>query len=245
MLFLTAFSVSALAQLPVISYSQSSRVYTVGTAVTGGTPVNTGVAVVASGQTATYNVTEVSTDAPPTAVAFNQPLGATIDKQGNIYVAEAGSHIIRKITPDGNVSLFAGSFYSGYADDQGPMATFYHPVGLATDSSGNLYVADEDNNVIRKITAAGLVSTFAGSTTQGDAVGDRLTGARFKFPCGIAVAASGNLPLSLKPIISGMNIVTGWPSIAASASIPPTPQPSTPKPLIIVVWLSVPTRVSG
>ena len=56
---------------------------------------------------------------------------------------------------------------------------------------------------------------------------------------------SPNEPVSLKPTTSGISIDTGWPSIAASASIPPTPQPSTPNPLIIVVWLSVPTQVSG
>jgi hypothetical protein len=56
---------------------------------------------------------------------------------------------------------------------------------------------------------------------------------------------SPSVPVSLKPTTSGMSIDTGWPSIAASASIPPTPQPSTPRPLTIVVWLSVPTQVSG
>ena len=61
----------------------------------------------------------------------------------------------------------------------------------------------------------------------------------------VAVDPSGSSPSSLKPITCGSSIEIGWPSIAASASIPPTPQPSTPRPLIIVVWESVPTRVSG
>ena len=61
----------------------------------------------------------------------------------------------------------------------------------------------------------------------------------------VAVAPVGMAPVSLKPTTRGMSIETGWPSIAASASIPPTPQPSTPRPLIIVVWLSVPTHESG
>ncbi len=61
----------------------------------------------------------------------------------------------------------------------------------------------------------------------------------------VAVAPSGMLPVSSKPTTFGTSIEIGWPSIAASASMPPTPQPSTPRPLIIVVWLSVPTRVSG
>ena len=61
----------------------------------------------------------------------------------------------------------------------------------------------------------------------------------------VAVAPSGSRPVSLKPTTSGITIEIGWPSIAASASMPPTPQPSTPRPLTMVVWLSVPTRVSG
>jgi hypothetical protein len=61
----------------------------------------------------------------------------------------------------------------------------------------------------------------------------------------VAVAPSGNLPCNLKPITSGVTMMIGWPSSAASASMPPTPQPTTPRPLIIVVCESVPTTVSG
>ena len=61
----------------------------------------------------------------------------------------------------------------------------------------------------------------------------------------VAVEPSGSAPVSRKPITSGINIAIGWPSMAASASIPPTPQPSTPMPLAMVVWLSVPNSVSG
>ena len=61
----------------------------------------------------------------------------------------------------------------------------------------------------------------------------------------VAVAPSGSLPVSLKPITSGISMAIGWPSMAASASMPPTPQPSTPRPFTMVVWLSVPYSVSG
>ncbi len=61
----------------------------------------------------------------------------------------------------------------------------------------------------------------------------------------MAVAPCGIEPESLKPTTRGMSMETGWPSIAASASMPPTPHPRTPRPLTIVVWLSVPTQVSG
>ena len=61
----------------------------------------------------------------------------------------------------------------------------------------------------------------------------------------MAVVPSVSLPVSLKPMTSGISIEIGWPSMAASASMPPTPQPSTARPLTMVVWLSVPTSVSG
>ena len=61
----------------------------------------------------------------------------------------------------------------------------------------------------------------------------------------VAVTPGLISPVSLKPTTRGINIETGWPSMAASASMPPTPQPSTPRPLTMVVWLSVPTQVSG
>ena len=61
----------------------------------------------------------------------------------------------------------------------------------------------------------------------------------------VAVVPSGSLPLSLKPTTRGISMLTGWPSMAASASMPPTPQPTTPRPLTMVVWESVPTQVSG
>jgi RHS repeat-associated protein len=124
------------------------------------------------------------------AASFSQPLGAVVDAQGNIYVADAGSHIIRKITPGGLVSNFAGyPNLSGYQD--GTTSMFYHPVGLAIGPDGYIYVADEDNNRIRKISPTGVVSTFAGSVS-GD-VNAQGTAAEFNYPTGVAFDAAGNL----------------------------------------------------
>ncbi len=61
----------------------------------------------------------------------------------------------------------------------------------------------------------------------------------------VAVTPAPGVPVSLTPTTRGMSMETGWPSMAASASMPPTPQPSTPRPLTMVVWESVPTQVSG
>src|SRR5439155_1103724 len=85
------------------------------------------------------------------------------DSSGNVYVVDYGNHTIRKITPAGVVTTLAGlAGNSGSADGTGSAARFNSPSGVATDSSGNVYVADILNSTIRKITPAGVVTTLAG-----------------------------------------------------------------------------------
>ena len=93
---------------------------------------------------------------------FSRPRGITIDASGNLYVADFGNNRIRKITPAGEVTTLAGSTY-GYTNGMGSAAEFNGPSGITIDASGNLYVTDEINNCIRKVTPEGLVTTFAGS----------------------------------------------------------------------------------
>ncbi|VDB00481.1 Alkaline phosphatase, partial [Olavius algarvensis spirochete endosymbiont] len=88
--------------------------------------------------------------------------GVAVDSSGSIYVADQGNHLIRKITPAEVVSTLAGTGTEGFANGPGTMAQFHYPLGVAVDSSGNVYVADIANHLIRKITPAGVVSTFAG-----------------------------------------------------------------------------------
>jgi serine/threonine-protein kinase len=87
-----------------------------------------------------------------TLASFNNPTGVAVDKAGNVYVADAGNNMIRKIDPSGAVSALAGSGQPGAANGIGALATFNHPTGVAVDASGNVYVADAGNNLIRKIT---------------------------------------------------------------------------------------------
>jgi len=130
-------------------------------------------------------------DGEGSSARFNYPHGIAIDATGNLYVADYGNNRIRKVTPAGEVSTLAGGGDSGFADGQGENARFDAPSGIAIDVTGNLYVADNNNNHIRKVTPKGEVSTLAGGR-RGFADGQG-SEARFRNPDGIVVDATGNL----------------------------------------------------
>ncbi|WP_136152987.1 T9SS type A sorting domain-containing protein [Flavobacterium sangjuense] len=130
-------------------------------------------------------------DGPVATAQFFSPLGVAVDAGGNLYVADGWNNKIRKITPAGIVSTLAGST-QGFSDGAGGSAQFYHPFGVATDTAGNVYVADTENNKIRKITPAGVVSTLAGSGTCGFLNGSGAT-AQFCSPTGVVTDATGNV----------------------------------------------------
>ena len=130
-------------------------------------------------------------DGAGSAARFNEPTGLAVDSAGNIFVADLGNNAIRKITPNGTVSTVAGGSW-GHADGTGAMAQFNSPYSLAVDSSDNLYVTDNGNCTIRKITPSGNVATLAGAGMPGSADGNGVS-ASFSFPAGIALDASGNL----------------------------------------------------
>ena len=132
------------------------------------------------------------TDGTGTLAEFKRPYGVVADASGNLYVSDSYNSRIRKIRSQGVVTMLAGSGTFGYADGPGAGAQFNHPKGLAVDEEGNVYVADESNHRIRKVSPAGEVSTVAGNGSAGFANGQG-TAAQFNAPYDVALDSRGNL----------------------------------------------------
>jgi sugar lactone lactonase YvrE len=126
------------------------------------------------------------------SVSFRGPNGIDIDREGNIFVADAGNHCIRKITPSGFVTTLAGSGSSGFNNGIGTSATFEFPNDVVVDNQGNVFVADAGNHCIRKITSEGLVTTYSGNGSGAfqDGIGPN---AYFNYPRSLAIDNTGNL----------------------------------------------------
>jgi uncharacterized protein (TIGR03437 family) len=126
------------------------------------------------------------------------PFAAAVDKSGNVYIADQFNNRIRKVTTSGTISTVAGNGTSGYTGD-GSAATsgeLSNPEGIAVDSSGNLYISDTSNCVIRKVTTSGTISTIAGNNSSGcgySGDGAAATAANIYHPSGIVVDAKGNI----------------------------------------------------
>ena len=134
-----------------------------------------------------------------TSATMRTPIDITFDRYGNMYIAEADNHLIRKIDAAGIISTIAGTGAAGFSGDGGAAtaAKFNYPTGVSCDSSGNLYVADQNNNRVRKITTAGIITTVAGTGTAGFS-GDAgaATAAMINRPTGVEVCFNGNLLIS-------------------------------------------------
>ena len=131
-----------------------------------------------------------------TSSEIYRPWGVAIDGNGNLYVADDYNVRVRKITPAGIISTFAGTGTSSYSGDGGPAtaATFNSIASIAVDAANNVYIADEGNHRIRKIATSGIVTTVAGNGTGGFAGdGSAATAASLNFPTGVALDAAGNI----------------------------------------------------
>jgi trimeric autotransporter adhesin len=164
---------------------------------------------------------------------FNNPQGIAVDSQGHIYVADTGNSLIRVITPDGNINLYAGNApYGvptfGWSGDGGPAngAQLHLPAGIAVDGAGNLYIADSANNAIREVSVGGgNISTIAGlGPTAPGFSGDlsAAVAANLNGPLDVAVDSSGNVYIAdtnnanIRLITASTGIIT---TIAGSTAI--------------------------
>jgi len=129
---------------------------------------------------------------PANAASFRKPMGLAFDKLGYMYVADNMNHKIRRISPTGVVSDFAGSGEGSFQDGYGISASFLNPSSVAVSESGMVYVADMGNNRIRTISQAGLVSTLAGTGRAAFADGDGVLSS-FSAPSGITLDIYGNV----------------------------------------------------
>ncbi len=135
---------------------------------------------------------------------LNSPEGVAVDAAGVVYVADTGNNVIRKITPGGSSTVLAGQVgVAGYSDGAATsVAQFNNPVGIAVDGNGNVYVADMNNSVVRKI-SGGQVSTVAGQQGDSGYLDGLGANALFNAPIGVAVDGSNNVYIadSQVPII--------------------------------------------
>ena len=170
---------SVLALLPALGLAQVAPTYTIATAVGTGTAGFAGDGGAA------------------TSAELNYPTGIAFDSSGNLYIADHVNHRIRKVDTSGNISTIAGDGTLGYLGDSAAAtsAELDSPCGVAVDSSGNVYIADTLNHVIRKV-AGGTITTFAGDQSLGSGYsGDTAaaTAAQLNTPVGIVVDSAGNV----------------------------------------------------
>jgi sugar lactone lactonase YvrE len=129
-----------------------------------------------------------------TNASLNYPASVTVDAAGNVFIADAGNNVIRKIVPGGIITTVAGNGTNLYAGDGGPAtnASLYFPQGVTVDPAGNLFIADSGNDVVREVTTNGTITTVAGG---GVLTGNGIiaTNARLNYPAGVVKDALGNL----------------------------------------------------
>jgi hypothetical protein len=180
-------------------------------------------------------------DGTGNAARFNNPKGVAVDLSGNVYVADTTNNTIRRINPAGVVITIAGlAGVSGSSDGPGAAALFNQPTGLALAANGDVIVADTGNSAIRRVTAAGVVTTVAGLPSISGLKDGPGSVAWFNQPRGLTVAGNGDIYVAdtgnaIVRRISGSTVTTltfsqgttSTPVTPAAPTVPTTPAPST------------------
>ncbi len=138
---------------------------------------------------------------PAISAAIGYPGGTVSDKQGNLFIADGGNHVVRKVSPSGVISTVAGVGTSGYSGDGGPAisAQLWLPTSVAMDTSGNLYILDYIASIVRKVNKQGIISTIAGNGTTGySGDGGAAILAQLNNPTGLAIDEAGNIYIADK-----------------------------------------------
>jgi TonB family protein len=158
---------------------------------------------------------------------LNLPVSVAVDTRGNLYIADAGNHSVRKVTPGGNITTIAGNGSPGFKGDGGPAASaqLHTPSGLVVDAAGNLYIADTGNNRVRKVTPTGLISTVAGSVYAGfGGDGGPAISGQLNSPKGLAIDTAATLYIADSENFRIRKVSNGVISTAVSLrpTVPPT-----------------------
>jgi hypothetical protein len=141
---------------------------------------------------------------PATRAELDSPQGVAVNEKGDVFIADTYNNVVREVSPWGTISTYAGDGTAGYRGDNGPAtrAELSFPTGLAVDALGNLYIADSANNVIRRVSTSGVITTVAGDVAADQASGGLggfsgdggpATSARLHSPQGIALDQAGDL----------------------------------------------------
>jgi len=133
---------------------------------------------------------------PAGSAELNSPYGVSVDASGNVYIADTQNSVIRKVDSTGKITTIAGNGTLGYGGDGGPAtsATLWDPYRVVADHTGNVYIADYNNNRIRKVDTTGKITTIAGTGTAGyNGDGIPATTAQLNLPGAVAVDGNGNL----------------------------------------------------
>ncbi len=156
------------------------------------------------------------------SAALNTPIGVAVDSSGNVYIADAGNHRVRRVDAStGNIAAFAGTGTSGSTGDGGAAASarLNDPNGVAVDSAGNVYISDTGNHRIRRVGTSGTISTIAGASAGFSGDGGAAASAALNLPFGVAVDSSGNLYVADRNNHRVRKLTAG---------MPPTPDPDPP-----------------
>ncbi|SPE41124.1 NHL repeat containing protein (fragment) [Candidatus Sulfopaludibacter sp. SbA3] len=133
---------------------------------------------------------------PATSASMTYPFSVVGDAAGNLYISASNDNRVRRVAPDGTISTYAGNGTGGFAGEGVPAtsASVHSPYGLAVDAAGNLYIADSQNNRIRKVSTGGIITTVAGTGVGGfSGDGGPATSAQIDRPFGVAVDLSGSI----------------------------------------------------